>query len=193
MKKPAAIFEGTNTMKTLKFMCENSGMDFTGSDVQKALGISRVGVFLAMRQLIKEGFVRNHARGKLGIYSADLSNPAVKQFKVLINIMELKGMVEALKDRVISITLYGSRSRGEDMSDSDADIFIISHNPENTREILKKMKIKRKIQAVIKTPVDMVSFKQKEAVYSNEVARGIKLWEERDEHRLRGVSEKGQD
>jgi predicted nucleotidyltransferase len=189
--KAVNLLEGTNALKTLKYLCENSGRDFTGSAVQKALGISRAGVFLAMKQLIKEGFVKNEIRGNTGIYSADASNPAVKQFKIMMNIVELNGTVEKLCRHMISATLYGSCARGEDMADSDMDIFIISHDPDRVREILKKIKLKRKIQAVIKTPVETAGFKQKEALYAREVERGVILWEERDEHRVRGVSEKG--
>lgn len=190
-KKIGNLFEGTNAMKTLKYLCENSGKDFTGSAVQKAIGASRAGVFLAMKQLINEGFVKNEAKGNLGIYSADTSNPAVKQFKTLMNVMELKSIVEKLKAHATSTVLYGSCARGEDMADSDMDIFIISHDPDRVREILKSIKLKRRIQAVIKTPVEMADFKQKEALYAGEVERGIILWKERDEHRIRGVSEKG--
>ena len=183
-KKMADLFEGTNAIKTLKFMCVNSGMDFTGSSVQKATGISRVGVFLAMRQLIRQGFIKKETRGNLGIYSADTSNPAVKQFKALMNTLELKGAIEKLKMHAISITLYGSCARGEDTINSDMDIFIVTHDADDIKVVLKGIKMKRRIQAVIKTPVEMVTFKQKEALYYSEVTRGIKLWEERDEHRV---------
>jgi len=193
VKKAVNLLEGTNALKVLKYLCENSGKDFTGSAVQKPLGISRAGVFLAMRQLIREGFVKNETRGNTGIYSAEGSNPAVKQFKILMNIVELKGVVEKLGPHMISATLYGSCARGEDMADSDMDIFIISHDPDRVREILKKIKLKRKIQAVIKTPVETADFKQKEALYSREVERGIIVWENKDEHRVWGVSEKRQD
>jgi predicted nucleotidyltransferase len=181
-EKQVELLEGTNALKAFKFLCEHTGRDFMGSDIQKATGISRVGVFLIMRQLIKEGFVKIEKRGRLGLYSADYTNPAVKQFKVLINVIEIQKKLMKIADMSISIILYGSCARGEDTADSDIDIFIETHDPDSVREALKNVKLKRKLQSVIKTPVEMVVFREKEAVYINEVNRGIKLWEKRDEH-----------
>jgi predicted nucleotidyltransferase len=178
--KHTGIFEATSDLKILKFLCENTGSDFTGRDIQEVTGISRVGVFLSMRELISQGFAKKQLRGRMGIYSLDMQNSAVKQFKALLNIMETGKALGKLKPVSVSVTLYGSCARGEDTQNSDIDIFVITHDPENVKEVLSKIKLKRKLQAVIKTPVEMVVFREKETLYLNEVERGIKLWEERD-------------
>ncbi|MCE5301073.1 MAG: nucleotidyltransferase domain-containing protein [Spirochaetia bacterium] len=75
--------------------------------------------------------------------------------------------------------LYGSAGRGEDDESSDIDLFILTHDPDETQRLIAGAGINRKVQAVIKTPVEYSAFKEKEKVYSAEADRGITVWESR--------------
>jgi len=75
--------------------------------------------------------------------------------------------------------LYGSYSRGENDPASDIDLFILSKDPEATKDALSSLKTKQKLQTVIKTATEMASFKESEKVFMQEVERGIVLWEEK--------------
>jgi homospermidine synthase len=57
---------------------------------------------------------------------------------------------------------------------------VISSDPESAKKILSSKKLERKIQPVIMTPTKWTEFKGKEKVFSEEVDRGIILWEERN-------------
>jgi len=154
--------------------------EFSGSELQKATGISRGGVYLALNELKKHNFVFALKRGKFLFYSLSCDNPVVKQFKVLKNILLLNPLVTKLKSSSRRIILFGSYSRGENDSASDIDLFILSQDPQATKNMVSSFRIKPRLQAVIKTAVELVSFKEKEQVFMQEVERGIILWEKKE-------------
>ena len=81
------------------------------------------------------------------------------------------------------IILYGSTARGEDTPDSDIDLLIIRDKLEKdeTAKELKKVKLKKKINAEQFTPYEYEELKKKDPVYHAETDRGIVLWEKKDE------------
>lgn len=85
-----------------------------------------------------------------------------------------------LKSSSRKITLYGSHSRGENDPSSDIDLFILSKDPEATKDAVSSIKSRHKIQAVIKSASELSSFKESEKVFMEEVGRGVVLWEEKE-------------
>jgi len=179
-KNNIPIFSFTNSQKALSYLAENPGKEFLGSEIQKATGLSRAGVYIALLELVKHNLVSKTQKGNVLLYSVSHNNPVVKQFKILMNVILLNPLIEILKNTSKKITLYGSASRGEDYADSDIDLFIISKDPETTKNILSKAKIKRKIQFVIKTPADIPDFREKEKVFYEEIKEGVTLWETKE-------------
>jgi len=174
------IFGATSTLKILSFLVENPGKEFLGSEIQKATFISRAGVYIALRELIKQKLVFKTKKGKFLIYSVAYDEPVLKQFKVMRNTQSLKPLVEKLRAVSKKIIFYGSASRGEDAPKSDIDLFILAKDPDAAKGIIAGLRTKRKIQAVIKSPSELAGFRDKEKVYYEEVNRGITLWEEKE-------------
>lgn len=179
-KSNGDIFSTTNTLKMLAFLVENPGKELLGSEIQKATSISRAGVYIVLRELIKQKLVQRTKRGKFLMYSVAYDEPVLKQFKVMRNTQLLKPIVDKIKSLSKKIVLYGSASRGEDDPKSDIDLFILTKDPDGVKSIIAGLRIKRKIQAVIKSPSELADFKDKEKVYYDEVNRGITLWEEKE-------------
>ncbi|MCM8771329.1 MAG: nucleotidyltransferase domain-containing protein, partial [Candidatus Omnitrophica bacterium] len=119
-------------------------------------------------------------RGKVIFYRLVYDDPVIKQFKILKNLVALRPIVSKLKPFSRKIILYGSHSRGENDSSSDIDLFIISKDPEATKDIISSIKSKQKLQTVIKTQAELANFKESEKVFMQEVERGIVLWEEKE-------------
>ncbi|MEW6040114.1 MAG: nucleotidyltransferase domain-containing protein [Elusimicrobiota bacterium] len=172
-----SIFKFTNAQKVLSFLADNVGKEFVGSEIQKATGISKAGVYLALAELVKCELVVKVKKGGLLLFNANYQSPFVKQFKMLLNVIQLKPVLDSIRDLSTKIVLYGSASRGEDSPDSDIDLFIVSKDTKITQEKLFKVKFNRKIQSVIKVPSEIPEFKAKEKVFFDEVSRGITLWE----------------
>ena len=179
-KNNGDIFRATSTLKILSFLVENPGKEFLGSEIQKAVSVSRAGVYISLRDLVKQKLVSKTKKGKFLMYSVLYDEPMLKQFKVMRNTQSLKTLVDKLKNYSKKIVLYGSVSRGEDDSQSDIDLFILAKDINAVKDTIAKAKTKRKIQAVIKSPSELAEFKDKEKVYSEEVDRGITLWEEKE-------------
>ncbi|KKR33003.1 MAG: hypothetical protein UT63_C0026G0011, partial [Candidatus Gottesmanbacteria bacterium GW2011_GWC2_39_8] len=100
-------------------------------------------------------------------------------FKVLKNILLLQPIIKKLEPLSKKIILYGSASRGEDSPNSDMDLFVLSKEPQTTKNLLFSVKVKRKIQAIVKSPTELADLKEEEKIFYEEVNRGITLWEEK--------------
>jgi predicted nucleotidyltransferase len=178
--KTIDIFGATNSLKLLSYLAEHPGKEFLCSEIQKAISISRAGVYIALGELSRQNLVSKAKKGKLLFYSIIYDDSAIKQFKVLKNILALRPLVLKLKPLSKKIILYGSTSRGENDPASDIDLFILSQNPEEAKSVIASIKTRQKIQSVIKTPSELADFRGKERTYYAEVDRGIVLWEKKE-------------
>jgi predicted nucleotidyltransferase len=178
-KVTAEIFSSTNPLKILSFLVDNPDKEFLGSEIQKATSSSRAGVYFALKQLVDQGYALRTQKGRFHLYRAAYRDPVTKQFKILRNIILLETAVTKLQSISKKIILFGSASRGEDVSASDIDLLVISPDPESAKKIIASEKLERKIQPVIMTPLKWTEFKEKEKIFSEEVDGGIILWEER--------------
>jgi predicted nucleotidyltransferase len=174
------IFGTTNSLKVLSHLAEHPGKEFLSSEVQKAISISRAGVYIAFGELTRQNLVSKVKKGNQLFYSIIYDDSAIKQFKILKNVLALRPLVSKLKPLSKKIILYGSTSRGENDPASDIDLFILSHEPEEAKKIIASIKTRQKIQSVIKTPSDIANFKDREKTYYAEVDRGIILWEKKE-------------
>lgn len=177
-KITADIFSATNALKVFTIMTEEPDKEFLSSEIQKAALLSRAGVYLALKELVRQNLVIEIKKGKFTLYAVSYSNPIINQFKVLKNISSLKNVVDRLKIVSKKIVLFGSASRGEDNKDSDLDLFILAKDTESAKEVVSSLKTDRVIQPVIKSPAELMDFKEKEQVFYSEIDRGITLWEE---------------
>jgi len=82
------------------------------------------------RELEKEGILKTSEIGGSRLYSADRSSPSFLLEKRLSNIRSLyaSGLVAFLKEEYNgpAIVLFGSYARGEDVENSDIDIYVES-------------------------------------------------------------------
>ncbi len=178
--KTIDIFGATNSLKVLSFLAQHPGKDFLNSEIQKATLASRAGVYLTLRELVRQGLVTQERRGRLIFYRIVYDDVAIRQFKILKNVFALRAVVSKIKPSSRKIVLYGSYSRGENDPSSDIDLFILSRDPQVTKDAISSIKSKQKIQAVVKTSSELSSFKESEKVFMQEVERGIVLWEEKE-------------
>jgi len=178
-KETDNLFQASSPLKVLAYMLGNPGKEVLPNDILKATALSRVGIYLAMRQLVGQNLVTKQQHGKFVTYTVAHANPVVKQFKILNNIQLLMPVLEKLHLCAKKVVLFGSTSRGEDYPDSDIDLFVLSPDPESVGGELSKAKVKRRIQAVVKTPSGYAEFTEKNRTFQKEIERGIVLWEEK--------------
>ena len=170
----------TSTQKILDFLVQHPERQFLAGEIQKATKISKGGANLSLRELATNGLVMRENRGKFFLYSVDPAQPVIKQLKVLRNIELLSPVIAKIKQLSEKVVLFGSSARGEDMPESDIDLFILTNNSREVEKTLKGRKLSRKLQLIVRTPVRFAEMENKEPVFFEEISRGITLWESKE-------------
>jgi predicted nucleotidyltransferase len=181
MTKNKGILFVTNTQKVLDFFLNKPGEEFLGRELEEKVGISRSGIYYALKELTNKGFLCQCVKSRINFYSLNYNNPVVKHLKVLKTVIEIQPLLEKLKKLSSRIVLFGSSSRGETVKDSDIDLFIITHNKAAIEKEITKFGSKQRIQAVKKTELEYVELKRNDPVFYEQINRGILLWEVGDE------------
>jgi predicted nucleotidyltransferase len=174
----------TNAQKVLNFLIQSPGKQFLANEIVKATRLSRAGVNFSLRKLAKEKLVQREKKAKIYLYSVDYNNPVIKQLKVLKTTMLLQPLVNKLKAISKKIVLFGSCARGENIADSDIDLFILADSSKAIEEKIKKNTFREKLQPVIRNSTQFVKMEKEESVFSEEIEHGITLWESKDESRI---------
>ena len=122
--------------------------------------------------IIKESIEKKGSRN-FPIYTADINNKNYKNYKKIYNFLKLKEskLIDFLKDKLMpkSIILFGSYQRGEDVEDSDIDLFIECKEEKLDLSNFKKQ-LKRNIQLHFKE-----NFKKYPKELKNNIINGMIL------------------
>jgi len=175
-----SVFSITNTQKILEYLVKFPGEQFLASEIQNKVKMSKGGVNQSLRELATDGLVNREKRGKIFLYSISHVNPIVKQYKILKNIELLKPLINKIGKESEKVILFGSSARGEDTSDSDLDVFVLTKVPDEINNILKKYRLQRKLQFIVRTSVNYMNMEKKEPVLFEEINRGIILSERKE-------------
>jgi len=171
----------TSSQKVFNFLTLNPGKEFVEKEIQKGTKVSKPGVNLVLKKLVKLGIIQKTKKGRISLYKVDFKNPLVKQWKVLRNIIYLIPAIRNLKDYAQKIILFGSWARGENTQDSDLDLFVLTNTPrENIEKITRKNLPREKIQLIIHNPVSFSEMENKDPIFFEEINRGITLFQKAD-------------
>ena len=172
----------TVNQRILQFLAKYSDKEYYERDIARQVGVASGSANRALNELYRVGAVKRRQEGKMLFYSISSSGPAITEFKKLINIMLVEPLVEELKDAAKRMVLYGSCAQGTDNSKSDVDIFIVTGKREQINRVIEGFRFPKgyeeiHIQAIIKTPLELLKAGESEQVFLNEVEKGITLWE----------------
>jgi predicted nucleotidyltransferase len=119
-------------------------------EIERTLNLPLPSIIRYCKELKKEGILTIHQIGRIIFYTADRINPSYLLEKKLYNIKSLyaSGLIDFLKLEFSNptIILFGSYSKGEDIEESDIDLYI--ETPFKKEISFKKFekKLKRNIQ-----------------------------------------------
>jgi len=167
----------TNAQKILSFMLRNPDKEYFDREISKLTRVSRAGANFALRDLAREGLILREKRGRMYFYRVSSDDVLIKYLKILQNIIFLRPLIEKLKKFSLRITLYGSAAKGENHSESDIDIFIMTRDVDDVERVIFKDKLREKIKYVAHSPNDYVKMEKNNLVFYKEVEEGIVLWE----------------
>jgi predicted nucleotidyltransferase len=165
----------------LVHLSRSSGKEFYVREVARETGASLGGCHKALNELQEIGLVKSRKSGRNLYYTVDDANPAIPRFKVFINLVELKELVDSLTAISHKVVLFGSCAHGTDALESDIDLMIVTDEPDKIQVLLKAVKLSRKIQSVTFTPGELILSREKDSAFHGEVDKGIVLYRAEDE------------
>lgn len=171
------ILFATNIQKTVNFFIETGNDWYDRAIIEKKTGLSKAGVNLALKELRRHELIARQKKAGAFIYQLNSANILVKQLKVLKVLAKINVLANKLKPLSQKIILFGSASRGENMPDSDIDMFILTRNEAEVRKIIKASRFSGKIQSIAKTASELELIKKNDLYFFNEIDRGITLWQ----------------
>jgi len=131
-------------------------------EISRNLSISLGSTSQSLRSLEEAGLVLREHSGRLVIYRANMENFLLREFKILLTLLEIDPFILPLKEISSRIILFGSCAEGEDTIDSDIDIFIESVDKREIAILHDRYQedIPRKISPII---LDSTEFRKLEA------------------------------
>lgn len=171
------LFFSTNSQKVLDFLIDAQNGEFERIDIEKKIGISKAGVNLALKELVKYGLIDKTTKGRSNLYKADFVHPVVKQVKFLKTVIKINSLVNKIKFLSKKIIIFGSSGRGENTPKSDIDLFVLTRDKEAVKAKIKRDKFGKKIQLVLKNPTELAELEKRDKYFFKEIDRGVCLWE----------------
>ncbi|MCK5123324.1 MAG: nucleotidyltransferase domain-containing protein [Candidatus Pacebacteria bacterium] len=167
-----------NNKKIINLLADYPSRQFFTKEISDKTKISLGGAHNSLKDLEKERMIFMEQRGNMKFFQINLHNPLVRQMRTALAVNKLSGIVEKIKKYSKEIILFGSACRGEQSAESDFDLFVLTNNYKEVKEVIKKERKKLLINPVIKTPNEWGEMEIKEPEFYLEVKKGIKLYEQ---------------
>ena len=175
------LYQKIRQLNVLKLFIEHPHNSYYLRESARLLQMDPMTVKRALDVLVADGILLRTKEKNQILYKANIENPAFRYMKIAYNLslLQKKGVVEFLNDHMSTITsilLFGSYAKGENDSESDVDILIIS---------LSKNKPTAELTRLLKRDVNLVSFtpgqwsqqsKTNKAFYLDIILDGIVLF-----------------
>ncbi len=169
------------TMRMFLFLAHEPLKSYYQRELARTLRTSLGKTNQILKLLEREELILKEERGKINLYSYNPENPIGRQLKILSTLAELNNLRKQLKETSKKIILYGSSAEGEDTSDSDLDLLVLTNEKREAEETIaaNRRSIKRKVSTLILTPLEYSGLKKQDKPLYRQISRGIVLWSEK--------------
>lgn len=147
------------------------------SQIARDTGISKGEVSKAVKVLKDGGLISSEQNGRNMVCFVDRRLPVFTRLRMAFNLLEIAPKTAALHHCANKIVLFGSCADGTDTAGSDIDLLVITSDKIKAQKVMRKIKLSRPVQWVIKTPQEYVVLNSEEKVFAEEISKGIILWE----------------
>ena len=144
-------------------------------EIERTLKLPLPSVIRYCKELTKQGILQTEKTGNVTFYTADKTNERYILGKKVYNIKQMyeSGIIDCLKQELSNppIILFGSFAKGEDIEESDIDLYI--ETPSKKELNLKKFEkiLGRKIQVFMHKSLNEISNPH----LANNIINGITL------------------
>jgi len=148
---------------------------FQMREISRNTKLAQPSIMNHLKALLKEGLILREEKGIYPAYVANRDNEFFKEYKKIDLILKMKKikLINYIYDSCMpnAIILFGSSSKGEDIEESDIDLFIQS--PEKKLDLEKYEKIlKKKISLFFKEDFSKLSNELKNNILNGIILRG---------------------
>jgi len=143
-------------------------------EIARKTGLSLGFVSRFLNALSRQELILLTKKGRMKFYRANILHPLIKQLKILITISSLMPLINNLKPLSRRIILFGICAHGENLPESDIDLFILTNY---SQEVRIKLSQNPKIVPVIMNSKEFAEFRKKDASLYEQIIRGLALWE----------------
>jgi len=165
------MLQKSSMIKTAEIFFLNPTKEHYLMDISRNIGLAHTSVKKNLNKLVKKGIIIESIEKKGGrnfpIYKSNINDKLFREHKIIYNINSVleSNVIKFIEDKLMpkSIVLFGSYVRGEDIEDSDIDLFVECKKEELNLEKFEK-KLGRKIG---------LHFNEKFTVYSKELKNNI--------------------
>lgn len=187
------FISSTNQLKVLSFLAKFSDKEYHEREIARRTGVSYGSANGVLNELFADGILVRRQVGKMLFYSFNNEDPLAKTFKIFVSVSLVRPLIKNLRNCALEIVLYGSCARGEDGSDSDVDLFVISEQKEKTLRAIENYKFRKgfehiKIEPAILSPQESLKSEKADKEFLSLVREGIVLWDAiKDEAGIQGT------
>ena len=166
------MLQNYNKYKILDLFFKFPRKNFQLREISRLTNIALPSTKRYLEGLVKKQLVLENRETLYKSYNANLENKDFRLYKRFSTLIKLKDLINELEDKINPdvVIIYGSASRGEDLEDSDIDLFVIGKEKSVNLEKFEK-ELNRKIHIIFEANIKNVS---KE--FLNNLINGIALY-----------------
>jgi len=157
----------------LKEFLDNPQKKFHMRGIGRSIKLAPTSVRLHINRLIKEGLVKEKKDDVFKYFIANFDNEKFRFYKKINTLIKIQesGLIEYLNDKLSpgTIILFGSAAKGEDLANSDLDLFIQAKSKALALDKYEQS-LKRKVQCFMYTSLNKAPKELR-----NNIINGIKI------------------
>ncbi len=170
-----------NNSKILELFLEEPEKEFHVRQISKILKKSPTTISKYLKELERENFLKSEKKLNHLCFKANSEREKFKKLKIEYNLnkIEKSGLIEYLIkffNHPKTIILFGSYSKGENISKSDIDLFILSPIKKEASLASFEKKLKSPIQLMVKSSEEFDKMKLKNPGLLNNILNGSTIY-----------------
>jgi predicted nucleotidyltransferase len=175
------LYQKIKQLSVLKLFLEHPHTSYYLRESARLLQMDPMTVKRALTLLVADGVLLRTTEKNQILYKAHIENPAFRYLKISYNLswLQKKGVPDFLNhhmNTISSILLFGSYAKGENDTESDVDVLVISLSKKTPTAELAKL-LKRDVNLISFTPAQWSQqAKNNRAFYLDVILDGIVLY-----------------